>query len=348
MLRLIQTAVVITAATLAASTMGQEPQAAPDEASLAAARSLGYEGVAAYKAGDYSTATQKLRRAFGIVRVPTLGLWFARALVQEGRFVEAAERYEEVARLATTEGEVEAQQEAKETAAQERLALMPRIPTVRITVEGALLDDVTITVNGVAVSRAALTAPVLVDPTPQRIQGKRGEVVVTEELTPKVGERHAVTLRFPQAVASSSPSEPAAAEAQQAQSPPPSSSLSEQPASVPPDRPAPGAVQRTGGWAAVGVGGAGVIAGLVTGLVAISKRDSLGEDCPNDVCPPSRRSDVDLINTLRNVSTVSFIIGGLAGATGAALLLTIDDEQDSGTAAGLWLGVGVGGVAGRF
>jgi hypothetical protein len=46
-----------------------------DSAARGAARSLGYEGIVAYQAGDIPTAVDRLERAYQVLRVPSLALW---------------------------------------------------------------------------------------------------------------------------------------------------------------------------------------------------------------------------------------------------------------------------------
>ena len=125
--------------------------AAPADADRAAARQLGYQGVEAYQAGDYKTAQDKLGRAFDVVKVPTLGLWLARALTKNGRWVEAAEVYREVSRLEISEGKVEAQQEAQQAAASELDELAAKIPAIVIMIEGAQANQVVVEIDGVQV-----------------------------------------------------------------------------------------------------------------------------------------------------------------------------------------------------
>jgi hypothetical protein len=67
----------------------------------------------------------------------------------------------------------------------------------------------------------------------------------------------------------------------------------------------------------IGLAGAGVIAGSVTGLVSISKKSSLASQCPNQICGPSSYSALDSANLFATLSDVSF---GVAGA-GAALAI---------------------------
>ena len=53
--------------------------AEPAETSARAARQLGNEGIELYERGDYAGALDRLQRAYRVVKVPTLGLWSARA-----------------------------------------------------------------------------------------------------------------------------------------------------------------------------------------------------------------------------------------------------------------------------
>jgi hypothetical protein len=47
---------------------------APDEATRTAARALGTAGVEAFEAGDMNTASDKLEKAYQLLKVPSLGL----------------------------------------------------------------------------------------------------------------------------------------------------------------------------------------------------------------------------------------------------------------------------------
>jgi hypothetical protein len=102
---------------------------AVDDAARGAARTLGYDGVKAYNAGDYAVADQKLEKAYRVVKVPSLGLWSARALVKLGRLVEASERYREVTQLEVSGGEQAVQKQAQADAQSELDSLTPRIPS---------------------------------------------------------------------------------------------------------------------------------------------------------------------------------------------------------------------------
>jgi len=309
--------------------------AAPADADRAAARQLGYQGVEAYQAGDYATAQDKLRRAFDVVKVPTLGLWLARTLTKNGRWVEAAEVYREVSRLEVTEGKVEAQQEAQQAAASELDELVAKMPSIVIMVEGAQANQVVVEIDGVQVPAAVLGEARPMDPGRHRVVGKSGSQVFEQVVELGPSQQRKLRLAF-----KPEPTNP----------------------SVKPTGPAPdperdaeastgGDTQRTLGWAALGVGAAGIVTGGVTGFLVLGKKSALEDNanCRGTVCAPPAHDDVDSYNRLRTISTVSFIVGGAAAALGTTLLLTSHGgEGDAETSVSAYVGVGHAGVTGSF
>lgn len=77
--------------------------------------------------------------------------------------------------------------------------------------------------------------------------------------------------------------------------------------------------------------GAGVIAGSVTGILALTKGSSLKDACPHDACPPAQQSKLDSANTLATVSNISFGVAG-AGAV-AGVIGFVLQGSDSGSEA---------------
>ena len=86
-----------------------------------------------------------------------------------------------------------------------------------------------------------------------------------------------------------------------------------------------------------GVGVAGIVVGSVFGLRSQSKHDESDRYCTGDVC--GDRRGVELMNQARsagNASTVSFIVGGVALGTAAALwFVRFPGDGDSGAELGL-------------
>jgi hypothetical protein len=281
---------------------------AGDEASRGEARKIGYAGVEAYQAGDFATARERLETAYQMLRVPSLGLWSARALAKLGKLVEAEARYLEVIQLPTSVGDEAIQEQARRDARNERAALTRRIPTVVVRVEGAPANEVAVTIDDAALLGSALGENHMVNPGPHKVDGTRGTARASVAITVAEGEQREAVLRF------------AAAPAAAATSGGTDAGLGVQrPAvSTGPDP------RRTIGWVTLGTGGAGLLIGAVSGFLAMSKKSDLDKaGCANGSnCPASERSNVDSYNNLRVVSGVGLIAGAALAGVGAYLLLT--------------------------
>ena len=283
-----------------------------DEATRTAARALGTAGVEAYQANDFAAATDKLEKAYGLLRAPSLGLWSGRALVKVGKWVEAADRFLEVTSLQVPTGEYAVQKQAQNDAAAELQALKPRIPAILVKVDGAAIADCTFSVDGQPVASTLLVEGRLVNPGAHVVEAHRGSDQARADVSMAEGERRTVELSFnatlpPPVVAVVPVAAPAPVE------PPP---RQETPEASP--------VQRTWGWVAVGAGGVGLLVGGVTGIVALGKKSDIDSNpnCVNNRCAPSESGTVDAYNSLRTVSSVGLFAGGGLAVLGAVLVLT--------------------------
>ena len=313
-----------------------------DESARAAARQVGKEGLNAYKQGQYEAALVKLNRAYAVVSAPTLGLWTARAMAQLGQLVEASERYLEVTRLEVTGGDVELQKEAKTVAAEEREKLLPRIPQLKLVVDGAPPSQVQVQLDGKDVPPALLALKRPTNPGVRRAVGRLGDQHVTAEVMLAEGETKTLTLSFTPPGPASGTSPPAA----------PSTPSRQPPAYATPDTgPSPGTGQRILGWVSVGIGTVGLAVGGITAAMLVSKKQDLdaSPECENQGCYSAEHDNVDDYNTLRPVSTAGFVAAGVGLAAGFTLLLTAPKGKETLTAhMSPWLGVGAAGLAGRF
>jgi len=296
-----------------------------DPTARAAARRLGSAGVEAYQAGDYAVASEKLEKAYAVMHAPSLGLWAARSLVKLGKLVEAADRYLETTRLPIEGGEVAVQKKAQADAQLELEAIQSQIPTLVVRVQGSPPAAVKLTIDGVSVSSELVGEATPVNPGAHRVEGVLGEFRAVSEVSVAEREQKSALLVFPEATASAA--EPAGSEASSPAEPgngPPSSEKAASSAST----------RRTLGFVALGVGGAGLLFGGVTGGWAISKKSSLDNNpaCADDhSCPANVGADVDSYSTMRTLSSVGFIAGGVLAAAGVALVLT-SPRPDHGTA----------------
>jgi len=314
------------------------------DAARAAARSAGYEGVQAYQSGDMAVAVDKLGRAFDVVKMPTLGLWYARALAKNGNLVEASERYGEVMRLEVTEGKVKEQKQAQADATSELETLKPKIPTLTLTVSGAS-DDCQVTLDGNAIPTELLGMATPINPGTHRLQAKQGGETVEETLTIAEGDKKAVALKLKPSKKAPLTGAPAAASKLDSGARLGTAGIDFRPSS---NTKPQGSTQKTIGWITLGVGGVATVVGAVTGILVVKKRGQLdgSNNCPGTVCTSNERAQVDSYNQMRTLSTVGFVAGAVGLGVGTTLLLTTPKPKKAGMSA--WLGIGSVGVTGSY
>jgi hypothetical protein len=178
---------------LAATTASAEPV---DDATRGAARKLGNAGVEAYQAGDFPTAHEKLDKAYRVLKVPSLGLWSARAFVKLGKLVEASERYLEVTRLGLEGGDVTVQKQAQVDAQKELDALAPRVPSIVVVVQGAKPEEVSISVDGTPITSALIGESRPANPGMHAVVGKTSSGEARADVIAVEGKQVTATLVF--------------------------------------------------------------------------------------------------------------------------------------------------------
>ena len=289
-----------------------------DDGSRAAARSLGTSGVEAFQRGEYQSASDKLEKAYRILRVPSIGLWSARALVKLGQLVHGSERYREVTQLENTPGQVTIQKQAQADAATELNALTPRLPSVLIEVEGDTAG-LTLSIDGAAISSDLIGERRPVDPGPHVIEAQRGEQRARAEVKLTEGESKTVSLHLGAAALAAT-----TALAAPARSVPPASNASSDASSAAAGTRSSGlGTQRKLALAAGGVGVVGIALGTVFGLKAKSKNDLAKQHCAGSSCNDQAGVTFsDQAANAGNLSTVAFIVGAVGLAGGAALWLS--------------------------
>src|SRR5450432_1717401 len=229
----------------------------PSAADRATARSLAGEGYAALQTKDYSTAADRFSRADALVHAPTLMIDWARSLVGLGKFVEAQERYEQIIREGVDAKSPKSWQKALNDAEVELSALKPRLAWITISVSGT--NDARVTIDGTPAPPAAIGVRRAINPGSRTVRAvAKGYLAKKETLTLAEGadQQFSFTLQ----------PDP---DAQQASG----TLLDTAPAPVV-AAPAP---DRTPMYIAFGVGGAGLLLGGVTGVLAMSKHSDLSK-----------------------------------------------------------------------
>ena len=290
------------------------------DADRATARALAQQGQDALDKKDFATALDRFGRASAIVRAPTLALGQARAQVGLGRLVAAQETYQRVLRDGVPPRSPPPFVKAVADAQRELEALEPRIPSVVINVNGAPSPRVTL--DGVLVPAAAIGVNRLVDPGTHVVRAE-ADGFAPSEAPVTVNERgvESVTLSLAPAAGAGGAG----------------------------GRPAPqgGSTLKTLGFVGLGVGGAALVMGVATGVVAVGKHGTLAKLCPTGHCT-NQQSTIDSYHLMTNLSTAGFVVGGVLAAAGVVLVITAP-RPEAGQA---WLAPvvapGYAGVQGSF
>jgi hypothetical protein len=317
------------------------------------ARTLGHEGEDALDKKDYRTAEDRFSRADKLFHAPTLLLGLARAFAGEQKYVAAEEAYNRILRENNTSSP--AFQKALEDARREIQDVAPKIAGVVITVAAAGGGDVAnpkVMLDDKAINAAALGARRSVDPGDHVVRVnadgfKPGEAHFTA--TPGGTTNAPITLE--RDTSSPPPLPPSTGNTGAADTGAPNTGSTGPNTST-------GAVDvgtshggnRTLAYVALGVGGALLATGVVTGILALGKHSSLNTACPGGTCTPDQQSNIDSYHTMGLISTIGFIGGAVVGGVGAYLFFTSGSTSAQPQKAGVvpFVGPGSVGAYGRF
>ncbi|MGH7269224.1 MAG: hypothetical protein ACREJ3_02240, partial [Polyangiaceae bacterium] len=140
------------------------PARAQTDEQRASARAAATDGLRALNEGRYRDALDFCTRAESLMHAPTHLLLIARAQTKLGLLVEAQESYIKITREQLAAGASPAFVNAQKAAKEEDRALTPRVPTLKIDLDGPSADQATIAVNGAPLSAAAIGLARPVDP----------------------------------------------------------------------------------------------------------------------------------------------------------------------------------------
>lgn len=306
-----------------------------DDSSRATARDLGTAGVDAFQRGDYEASVAKLEKAFKVLRVPSIGLWSARALEKSGKLVKASERYREVGLLEISSGQASIQRQAQADAASELAALTPRLPALVVQLDGAQQADLKVAIDGVSMAAELVGERRPVDPGKHIVEASQGGKTTRAEALLKEGDTKTVVLRFAAAPAAAAATPVSAAPAPTNAAPPATSAVPAAQAESNSQDPRPSSGIGTQRMAAIGVAGlgvAGIVVGSVFGLKARSKLVESNRTCTGKDC--TDQAGVDLNNEAKSaatISTIGFIVGGVGLAGATALWVTGKPRDEAKT-----------------
>ncbi len=288
------------------------PHAAADQASTAQAL---FEAASnARDAGDFRTACEKFEASLELDRAAGTTLNIADCREQLGQLAQAWQRYVEAAeRLSDSDPRAK----YAESKAQQ---LKSRLPLVTLS-WGAQDRPGTVFLDGVALPSSAIGLALPVDP------GKHTYLVQAEgrddakfDIEIKEAERKNLTLELGPIQKEDDPGHPALKPP--AKAAPPADQLTLDSNSN------TGWSKSTWGWASVGVGAASLAVGGVTGLMALSRANTVDDNCDDDFCINTEgKKAADSGRTLATISTLTFVAGGVLAAAGVTLLL-LDTRSD--------------------
>ncbi|HEV8549542.1 MAG TPA: hypothetical protein VGQ57_10955, partial [Polyangiaceae bacterium] len=299
---------VVLTFSVAAPAAAQENQAE----NVAAARSLGIEGVQLAEAGKCPEAIEKLLRAEALYHAPTILGRLGECQVNVGQIVMGTENLNRVVREQLPANAPKAFKDAQARAQKALDAALPRIGHLTVIVEPKEAK-IAVTVSGVSVPSALVGVERPTDPGKHEVVAS-APGYLTQQTTIDLAEagRETVTLRLP--IDPNAPKEGAIA--------PVAATTTTPPPQPPPETPPPHGNQniRTLSYVLIGVGAVGVATGSITGAMALSKKGDL--DCPQNHCSGSEADALDSAKSVALVSTISFAVGIPAAVAGTVLLLT--------------------------
>jgi hypothetical protein len=259
------------------------------------ARALMDEGDAKVEAKDLKGALRAYRAAHTIMNVPTTGIEVARVEAKLGHLVEARKVALEITKIPTKPGEPKPFAEARAEAEKLASELEGKIPVLTVVVEGVPESaPVEVKLDGVLLPSDQARAPHPVDPGKHEVSaGASGLPPISKEVELAEGQRLKVTLALGDAATSTTGPEK------------------------------PGKKLSPLVYVGFGVGGAGIIAGAITGILSLSRAGTVEGICPDGVCPTQEKLDQakpdnDAALTLANVSNVAFALGVVGVGVGVA------------------------------
>lgn len=311
-------------------------QAPADEAKDKALK-LHRQGVELFKSGKYIEASDAFRQAQATR--PTWKLYYnigqcEASAKRYGLALEAFESY-------LVEGGDEVPDDRREYVVSEIGRIQPLIGVLNVQAPGGT----EVLVDGALRATMPLAGPVRLAVGRHEVVLKKGDETLLAK-TVNVAGGMTTTVEY---VMIETPATPTPQPEPAAETP-----ASPEPAEAPPVQ----SGSRLGmlGWVGIGVGAAAGLTGVITGSLALSRRNELEDNCPQpEACAPEHRDLKESADNLALVTDILIPVGVAFAATGVVLLIlnrSGEKEQSDGVDVGIapWAGPRTAGltVEGRF
>lgn len=319
----------------------------PQAESVAAARSLGMQGIKMADAGDCKGAIEKLSRAESLYHAPSILGRLGECQVNVGQIVLGTENLNRVVREQLAATAPKAFRDAQERAKGVLSAALPKIAHLTVRVEPADARP-QVTLAGAAIPPALIGVERPTDPgTHEVVVSAPGYLAQKTSVTLAEGGSQELAVKLEK--------DPAAA----AVTPPPTTTAPPVVTTGPTMPPADTGPKKnnTLAYVALGVGGAGLVVGGVTGFLALGKKSDL-KGCVDTKCPSSQQDTLDGAKSMATVSTVGFAVGFVGVGLGVVLLLTGNSSASAsksapklakqGVSVQPWIGTQSAGLSGTF
>jgi hypothetical protein len=321
----------------------------PQAESVAAARSLGMQGIKLADAGDCNGAIEKLSRAESLYHAPSILSRLGECQVKVGQIVLGTENLNRVVREQLEPTAPKAFRDAQERAKGVLAAALPKIAHLTVRVDPANVNP-QITVAGAPIPAALIGIERPTDPgTHEVVVSAPGYLEQKTSVTLAEGGSQDISVKLEKdANAAAATPPPVAAQPVVTTAPvaPPSDTSPKK--------------SNTLAYVSLGIGGAGLLVGGITGFLALGKKSDL-TGCVENKCPSSQQDTLDGAKSMATVSTVGFAVGFVGVGVGVVLLLTGNNNSASLATTKVakrerldrvqvqpWIGAQSAGVSGTF
>ncbi len=263
---------------------------------VATAEALFDRGLADMNASRFETGCPAIEESYRLDPRPGTLFTLAECEAKRGRFATASARYDDyLAAYARLEPDQQAKQrEREQVATEQKAALAAKIPRLTLTLPPDAPKGTVVTRDDVELDAPALGVPLPVDPGAHTLVVKApGRPPSQSQVTLAPGEKKTIALAIAPA-----------------------------PSQAPASAPEGLGAQRIAGIAVGSFGLAALVAGAVTGGLALADKSVVSANCVDLDCNHDGKVAADRGKTMALVSTVGFAVGAAGVVTGAVLLAT--------------------------